>query len=113
MTAKRIDPKEANALMAQGWVYVDVRTEAEFAGGHPKGALNVPLNSPDFLAVMQKLFKPDAKLIVGCQMGGRSARACMLLASHGFRLTRVIPGFCDGTTGEMLQFDGVFVKDGG
>ena len=31
MTAKRVDPKEANALLDQGWTYVDVRTEAEFA----------------------------------------------------------------------------------
>ncbi len=85
MTTKRVDPKQAQALVQQGWIYVDVRTEAEFAGGHPQGALNIPFNSPDFLAVMQAKFAPDSKLVIGCQVGGRSARACMLLEGQGYQ----------------------------
>ena len=84
MTTKRVDPKEAQALLEQGWTYIDVRTENEFDGGHPRGSINIPMNSPDFLAVMKAHFKPDAKLVVGCLMGGRSARACMVLESQGF-----------------------------
>ena len=85
MTTKRVDPKEAKALVDQGWTYVDVRTEGEFETGHPAGSINIPLNSPDFLAVMKAHFKPDARLVVGCQLGGRSARACALLENNGYQ----------------------------
>ena len=33
-----------------------------------------------------------------------------LLLNEGFRLAQVIPGFSDPKTGEMLQFDGVFIR---
>ena len=40
---KRVTPPEADALLAQGWTYLDVRSIPEFEGGHPAGAANVPL----------------------------------------------------------------------
>lgn len=100
MPAKRVDPKEAAALMDQGWTYVDVRTEQEFDAGHPGRAVNIPLNSPDFLAVMKSRFPSDSKLIVGCQLGGRSARACTVLEANGF--TQLL----DQTAGWGGQRDG-------
>lgn len=90
---KRISPKEAKALLDDGWKYLDVRSEPEFQAGHPEGALNVPLlhagpggmtPNPDFLAVVQKAFPKDAKLVVGCQAGGRSLRAAQLLEGAGY-----------------------------
>ncbi len=33
-----------------------------------------------------------------------------LIESKGFRLYNIIPGFSDENTGEMLQFDGIFVR---
>ena len=101
MVTKRVDPKEAQALTAEGWTYLDVRTEAEFDAGHPHLAINVPLNSPDFLAVVQARFKPDAKLVVGCLMGGRSSRACTLLESNGYSQ------LADQTAGWGGQRDGL------
>jgi len=100
MTTKRVDPKEAKGLVDQGWTYVDVRTEQEFEGGHPAGAVNIPLNSPDFLAVMKVNFPPDARLVVGCQLGGRSARACQVLEAHGYQQ------LADQTAGWGGQRDG-------
>lgn len=94
----RISPAEAHAKMSdEAFTYVDVRTEDEFAAGHPAGALNVPIMvagagglepNPDFLGVMERLFAKDAPIIVGCKMGGRSARAAKALAAAGF--TRVL-----------------------
>jgi rhodanese-related sulfurtransferase len=94
----RISPAEAHAKMTdEAFTYVDVRTEAEFADGHPDGAVNVPLMhagaagleaNPDFVAVMEGSFAKDAPIIVGCKMGGRSARAANALALAGF--TRVL-----------------------
>ncbi|HEY2946480.1 MAG TPA: rhodanese-like domain-containing protein [Vicinamibacteria bacterium] len=93
MAVKRVSPAEARDLIEkQGYVYVDVRSVPEFVAGHPTGAYNVPLMNmgpggmtpnPDFLAVMAT-FPKDAKLVVGCKAGGRSARAASMLESAGY-----------------------------
>ncbi len=90
----RISPAEAHARMKdEGFTYVDVRTEEEFAAGHPEGAVNVPsmiqgpsglVPSPTFLATMEARFAKDAKLILGCKSGGRSLRAAKELLGAGF-----------------------------
>jgi rhodanese-related sulfurtransferase len=90
----RISPAEAHAKMTgEAFAYVDVRTEDEFAAGHPAGARNVPVMvdgaaglepNPDFVAVMERAFAKDAPIIVGCKMGGRSARAASALVAAGF-----------------------------
>lgn len=85
-------------------IYLDVRTEQEFAAGHPAGAINIPVMffaapgqpqpNPDFLAVAAKALPKDRKLVVGCLAGGRSQRACEILAEAGYTdLTNVQGGF--------------------
>ena len=81
----RISPAEASARLAEGYTYVDVRTPQEFEAGHPAGAVNVPIANPDFLRVMNAAFGPDAKIVVGCQAGSRSARAAKALVDDGFK----------------------------
>ena len=85
----RISPAEAHAKMTnEAFTYVDVRTAEEFAEGHPQGAVNVAIGKDEaFVGAMEKAFAKDAPIIVGCKMGGRSARAARLLAAAGF--TRV------------------------
>lgn len=82
---KRVSPTEAKALVDQGWAYVDVRTEEEFAAGHPEGAYNVPIGDR-FLAAMERLFAGDrgAQVVIGCQAGGRSMRAASVLEQCGW-----------------------------
>ena len=94
MTVKRITPEEAYDLMEDaGYVYVDVRSVPEFEGGHPEGAFNVPLlhrgprglePNADFMAVMESCFPKDQKIIVGCQVGGRSLKASEQLLAAGY-----------------------------
>jgi rhodanese-related sulfurtransferase len=106
MPVKRIPPREAHALLAQGWSYVDVRSVPEFETGHPAGAFNVPLMhftpgrgmapNPEFVAVMQKRFPKESKLIVGCKSGSRSQRAAELLASLGYTDVIDLEGGLDG-----------------
>lgn len=91
---QRYSPEEANKLVTeQGYTHVDVRTEAEYAAGHPAGALNVPVMlagpsgmspNPDFVRIMNGLFAKDAKIVVGCRSGARSLRAAEMLAADGF-----------------------------
>ncbi|HUG55016.1 MAG TPA: rhodanese-like domain-containing protein [Vicinamibacteria bacterium] len=94
MAVKRVSPEEARDLMGgQGYVYIDVRSVPEFEAGHPEGAYNIPLMNmglagmtpnPDFLAVVEKSFPRDARLVVGCKAGGRSAKAAAILEQAGF-----------------------------
>jgi rhodanese-related sulfurtransferase len=90
---KRIAPKEAAALLTEGWTYLDVRSIPEFDDGHPAGAANVPLlhrlngrmsPNPDFQRVVEASFPKDAKLVVGCKMGGRSLQAATLMEAAGY-----------------------------
>ncbi len=96
---KHVSVTEAHTLQQQGCTYVDVRSRAEYEAGHADGALNVPLvdktgPNPDFVHVMKALFQPDAKLLIGCQVGGRSMRAAAILESFGFTdVTNVKGGF--------------------
>ncbi len=94
MAIKSVTPEEAAALLAEGYVYVDVRSEPEFEAGHVPGALNVPLlhqgpaglvPNPEFLAVMQQAFAQGEPLVVGCKAGGRSKKAADALAQAGFQ----------------------------
>ena len=94
MAVKRIAPEEARDLMdKEGYAYLDVRTVEEFAAGHPTGAYNVPLlhmgaggmtPNPEFVAVVEKAFPRDARLVVGCKAGGRSAKAAAALEHAGY-----------------------------
>jgi rhodanese-related sulfurtransferase len=90
---KAVSPQQAAELLDGGALYIDVRTEQEFAEGHAPGALNVPLlhqaaggmqENGEFLQVMQSAFAKDARLVVGCRSGVRSRRAAGLLVQAGF-----------------------------
>jgi putative redox protein len=92
-TVTRISATEAFAKMGEGYVYVDVRREDEFADSHPAGSLNVPWQirgaagneaNPAFIQVMEKLFAKDARLVIGCRSGNRSLKAAADLAAAGF-----------------------------
>jgi rhodanese-related sulfurtransferase len=99
----RISVEQAAALLADGAAYLDVRTEAEFAAGHAPGAFNIPLKldgpvglveNPDFVDAVTRHFPADAKLVVGCRSGVRSAQACALLEARGYvALHDLAPGF--------------------
>lgn len=95
MNVRRVSPQEAKDLLEkEGYLYVDVRSVPEFERGHPEGAYNVPIAhlgpagmapNPDFTAVMEARFPKDARLVLGCQAGGRSLQAAGLLLSLGYR----------------------------
>ncbi len=109
---KRVSAHEAKALLDEGHTFLDVRTEAEFAAGHPVGALNVPYAfsgasgmtpNPEFVAVAQKLFPKDTPLVLGCRSGNRSMKAAKLLEEAGYtRLVDLRPGW-DGVRNAFGQ----------
>lgn len=93
MSVKRVSPEEAQALLDEGYVYLDVRSVEEFEAGHPSGAYNIPLlhmtaagmqPNPDFFAVLSAVFPKDSKLVLGCRSGGRSLNAAQALIQAGY-----------------------------
>ena len=91
--AKLVSPAEAKALVEQGFTYVDVRSTQEFEAGHPAGAVHVALMergaggmapNPRFLELVTARFPKDSKLVLGCEAGGRSARAAAVLEANGY-----------------------------
>ena len=121
MEAKRISPDEAKALLdsGDGYTYLDVRTEQEFASGHVRGAKNIPFLDRDpvrggmavnslFTEQAEKNFGKDAKLICGCQKGGRSLKAVETLLAAGFQNVVDMRGGYGGETdiSGVLTFPG-------
>lgn len=95
MAIQDTTPQEAQALIDKGWRYIDVRTEEEFAAGHPVPAVNIPVAmpdpatgqmalNPDFLAVTEAHFPKDTGLVLGCQSGMRSQHAAEMLSRAGY-----------------------------
>ncbi|HTY56036.1 MAG TPA: rhodanese-like domain-containing protein [Candidatus Binataceae bacterium] len=106
MAIKQIEPPEAHEILSKDSeaVYLDVRTEGEFAQGHADGAINIPVifikgpgqseENSDFVAIAQKLLPQNKKLVVGCASGGRSQHACEILAQVGYTdLSNIRGGF--------------------
>ncbi|KAF7111875.1 hypothetical protein CFC21_111830 [Triticum aestivum] len=91
----------AYELQLAGHRYLDVRTEGEFAGGHPAGAVNVPYmystgsgmaKNPHFVEQVSTIFGRDDEIIIGCQSGKRSLPAAAQLCSAGFTAVTDIAG---------------------
>jgi hydroxyacylglutathione hydrolase len=70
---------------------VDVRRETEFADGHVKSAVNVPLNEMTDVALIAG-FEETQNLYVHCGSGYRSVIACSLIKSQGLHNLRNILG---------------------
>ncbi|HEY6915185.1 MAG TPA: rhodanese-like domain-containing protein [Paludibacter sp.] len=77
-----VAPKvDLGELVREGATIIDVRTKSEYAGGHIRGSVNIPLDK--LVANMNKLKKNKA-IITCCASGARSASAKGILTSHGF-----------------------------
>ena len=106
MAIKEVTPQQAQDILTNdsSAVYIDVRTEAEFANGHPQGAVNIPVAFPDpargmmvnsdFVRVVEANFPREKKIILGCQAGPRSTSAANMLQQAGFQdVSNLLGGF--------------------
>jgi rhodanese-related sulfurtransferase len=60
---------------------IDVRTPAEFMGGHVAGSVNIPLQElPSKLEEFRSMKKP---IVLCCASGNRSGQAAYLLQQQG------------------------------
>ena len=73
---------DLSELIKNGATIIDVRTKSEFASGHIKGSLNIPL---DQIRANTDKLKKHNHLIVCCRSGARSAQAKRDLEAVGFK----------------------------
>jgi phage shock protein E len=68
-------------LVKKGAIILDVRSKGEFAGGHIKGSLNIPV---DVLSSNLTKLNKAKPIITCCASGMRSASAKNILLANGF-----------------------------
>lgn len=69
------------ALVKNGAIVLDVRSKGEYAGGHIKGSINIPL---DLISSQLSKIDKSKVVITCCASGMRSASAKSILKSKGF-----------------------------
>lgn len=78
-----IGPKvDYKALVKEGAILLDVRTDAEFRSGHLPKATHIPLNE---LSMRMKKLNKSTPVICYCASGMRSAMAMRQLKLAGFQ----------------------------
>jgi rhodanese-related sulfurtransferase len=73
-----------------GRLLLDVRNVNEFAAGHVKGAVNIPLSQ---LRGQMRELNPDREIWVYCQVGQRAYYATRVLRLNGFNAHNLSGGF--------------------
>jgi phage shock protein E len=69
-------------LVANGAIIIDVRSKPEFAAGHIKGSVNIPVEQLG--SNLNKIKDKTRHIITCCASGMRSASAKSFLISHGY-----------------------------
>ncbi len=88
--AASLSPQEAAMKIQEpGAGFIDVRTVREYAGGHARGAKNIPLDTLEERIEEVRSFE---KVYVICQSGGRSSEAVGYLSSQGIHAINVSGG---------------------
>ena len=89
-----ITGKEAETLVDNGAIVVDVRTETEYNTKHIQGAINIPYDKISSIDAAK-----DKEIILYCRSGSRAETAAKELISLGY--TKVYNlGSLDNWTGE-------------
>ncbi len=90
-----LEPKQAYDLIRNGasddLVILDIRTPAEFAAGHLKGAINIDYRSGMFARKVARLDRSKTYFVY-CRIGRRSAGAIDIMTRLGFRKIIQVPG---------------------
>jgi len=69
-------------LVKEGAVIIDVRSRSEYASGHIRGSINIPVDQ--LRDNLHKLKDKNKPIITCCASGMRSASAKTLLKANGY-----------------------------
>ncbi len=78
-----VNSDEAKALIKEGAILLDVRTQGEYDEKHIEGSMLIPLDSLD-TSIEEKIKDKDTKIIVYCRSGRRSGIAAESLINAGY-----------------------------
>lgn len=73
---------DLSQLLKEGAIIVDVRSKGEFASGHVKGSINIPLEQ---VGANAENLKKHPHVIVCCRSGNRSGMAKRTLNAKGLK----------------------------
>jgi rhodanese-related sulfurtransferase len=110
MEPKTLSPQETHSLLSNNSeaVYIDVRTVAEFATGHPRAkVVNIPIlfrhpakeetyPNQSFLTVVEDLYPKETPLVVGCGKETRALQATEQLIAAGYSNVATLQGGYSG-----------------
>lgn len=85
---------EAQQLIEDGAVVIDVRTPEEFASGHLADARNIDVEGDSFHAEVDELDR-DASYVLYCRTGARAGAAGEMMLEMGFTDVANAGGFED------------------
>lgn len=97
---RSLAPNDVRALLKDGAIALDVREHGEFAAGHIKGAMNLPLGEIRESSSVPK----DVPVVAYCGHGERSMTAVSLLERSGIEAWNLEGGF--GAWTRSVRSDG-------
>lgn len=77
-----IEYDDAQKIIANGGVWLDVRLPSEYENHHLDNAINIPLY---FIRLKMSTLDPDTKYVVCCDTGRRSSAGAYILSGRGFQ----------------------------
>lgn len=92
MAVDEVSVSELETALGSGARLYDVREPDEYAAGHVTGAILIPLGT---VAENVDAFRGDGRAYVICKSGGRSMKACEILADEGLDVANVAGGTMD------------------
>ena len=103
-TITEITVDQANIMLAEGCIIMDVRELLEFETGHIPNAHHVSRGMLEFMIGNHPRFQDkNASIVVYCKSGGRSALATATLQTLGFtKVHSMLGGFDDWSAGSDI-----------
>lgn len=90
-SSNKIGGVEARELIAEGALFIDVRTPEEYDARHLEGAVNIPLS--ELSRRLDELGGIENAVVLYCRSGNRSHQAARLLESRGFEEVYDLGGY--------------------
>lgn len=101
---EKIDAKKMEEVIAKPQTQLlDVRTAAEYAGGHIPNSVNVDWNEKENFKESIKTLDKNEPVYVYCLGGGRSKQAATFLTENGFKVYDYSGGMMDWRSGEKPE----------
>jgi len=91
-----VDMQQAEAIVARGGQWLDVRLPSEFETHHQPGAVNLPLY---FIRLKLKSLDRNTHYVVCCDTGRRSSAGAYILSERGFHASVLKGGLTQLTEG--------------